>query len=142
MGAEFPADLHYEPEHHLWVRLIEGRARVGLDALGQAAMGDVVYIQFDAGVQAVRRGEALGTVEAAKMVSPLRAPLSGRIHRINPAVQHNPALVNRDPYGQGWLVEIEPADWAAEAAGLLHGPAVAAWAATETLRYRQQGWVE
>lgn len=138
-----PDDLYYDREHHLWVRFDDGRAAVGLDALGQAAMGDVVYIQLEPEGTQVSRGEPIGSVEAAKMVSPLYAPISGTVVQHNPAVRHNPSLVNTDPYGRGWLVELEPSRWDEEAAALIHGPArVARWLEEEVARYRSQGWID
>jgi glycine cleavage system H protein len=102
-----------------------------------------VYIQLEAEGTRVSRGDPIGSVEAAKMVSPLYAPISGTIARRNEAVLRNPALVNADPYGRGWLVELEPSHWEAEAAELIHGAdRVARWLEEEVARYREQGWIE
>ncbi len=138
-----PDDLYYDRENHLWVRVDDGRAVVGLDALGQASMGDVVYIQLEPEGTRVSRGDPIGSVEAAKMVSPLYAPISGTLVRHNEAVLRNPGLVNADPYGRGWLVELEPSRWQAEATALIHGAdRVARWLEEEVARYRSQGWID
>jgi len=137
----FPEDLFYDPDTHLWVRPVEEHARIGLDMLGAEAMGDLVYVQLEAPGKELRRGEPLGSVEAAKMVTSLRSPISGVVLRRNEEVLQNPARVNEDPYGEGWLVEIRPTHWAEETRILIHGGAVAEWAEREILRYREQGWI-
>jgi glycine cleavage system H protein len=104
-------------------------ATVGVDALGQEALGTVVYVQLGEAGGEVRRGAAIGSLEAEKMVRPVVAPVSGTVLEINDAVVAAPALLNRDPYGAGWLVRIRASRWSAERAELLHGDeAVAAWA--------------
>jgi len=126
----------------MWVRVNGDRATVGLDALGQASMGDVVYIQLEPEGTRVSYGDPIGSVEAAKMVSPLYAPISGTVVRRNEAVLRNPGLINADPYGRGWLVELEPSRWEVEAAELIHGAdQVARWLEEEVVRYREQGWI-
>lgn len=139
----FPGDLHYDRGSHLWVRRSGSRAILGLDALGQAAMGDVVYLLLEQPDTNVVRGQSIGSVEAAKMISPIHAPVSGRITRQNEAVLRNPTLINSDPYGNGWLLEIELSRWSEEEAELLNGAAhVEQWANLEIARYRNQGWIE
>jgi glycine cleavage system H protein len=102
----FPEDLYYHRETHYWVRPSGSAAVVGLDALAQAAMGDIVYITLKEAGHSVQAGERIGSVEAAKMVSFLVSPVSGRILRRNEDVLRTPSLVNTDPYGRGWLVEV------------------------------------
>jgi glycine cleavage system H protein len=82
-------------------------------------------------------------VEAAKMVSFLVSPVSGRILRRNEHVLRTPSLVNTDPYGRGWLVEVELTNWQEEATQLLHGAdPVRRWAEEEVARYRARGWID
>jgi glycine cleavage system H protein len=130
---EFPADRWYDPAEHLWVAPgMDGTLAVGVDALGAELLGEVVYVQLPAPGLAVVRGEAIGSLEAEKMVRPLLAPASGTVVEINEAVRAAPRLLNTDPYGAGWLVRLRAARWDAERAGLLHGDAaVAAWARAE-----------
>ena len=138
----FPPDLHYDRSTHIWVRNEGERVTIGLDALGLESLGDIAYISLQAVGIPVRRGEAIGSLEAAKMVGDLAAPVSGIIAARNEAVLREPGLVNRDPYRAGWLVQITPSDWARDSAGLVYGAQVTAWVAAEVERYRSQGWIE
>lgn len=138
-----PNDRWYDGEQHLWARPdpATGQLVVGLNALGLAALGDLAYITLRATGTTVRRGEPIGTLEAAKMTGDLFAPVSGTLVGGNPDVLRDPTLVNRDPYGAGWLFTLAPADWEGESAALIAGDALPAWIAAETERYRSQGWI-
>lgn len=139
----FPADRLYEREHHMWA-MYDAATRqviVGIDPLGLAALGDLAYVSLQAVGMPVGRGESIGVLEAAKMTGDLIAPVSGVLAGRNEAALHDPSIVNGDPYGQGWLVAITPADWAGESAGLIGGDDLPAWAAAEIERYREQGWI-
>ena len=138
----FPPDLYYDPSTHVWVRRAGDVATIGLDALGIESLGDMAYISLQAIGMAARRGESLGTREAAKMVGDLTAPVSGAILARNEEVLGDPGIINRDPYGAGWIVQITPSDWQGDSAELVHGEALAVWVAAEIARYRQQGWIE
>jgi glycine cleavage system H protein len=110
-GYTIDVDLLYDGERHLWMLVLgEGRCRVGMDPLGVETMGDVVqmYLQ-EPGVQ-LNRGDAFGTIEAAKFVGPLSMPISGTVLSNNAAVASDPGLIGKDPFGDGWLIEIEPRD--------------------------------
>ena len=102
----------------------------------------MAYISLQAIGIPTRRGESLGTMEAAKMVGDLTAPVSGAILARNEEVLGDPGIINRDPYGAGWIVQITPSNWQGDSAELVHGEALAAWIAAEIARYRQQGWIE
>jgi glycine cleavage system H protein len=135
-GMEFPDGLWYHPREHLWLRPEavgeEWLVTVGVDAAGQEALGEVVYIQLIEGGRTVARGDALGSLEAEKMVRPLLAPISGTVSEVNGAVLAAPRLLNRDPYGAGWLCRLRARDWEREREPLLHGEAaVAAWIQAE-----------
>jgi len=109
--AEVPDDLKYTAEHE-WVRVSEGNAavRIGITDYAQSALGDVVYVSLpDIGAQ-VGAGAAFGEVESTKSVSDLYAPLSGVVTARNEQLQETPELINSDPYGAGWIVELEPSD--------------------------------
>jgi len=109
--AEVPDDLLYTAEHE-WVRVSEGSAavRVGITDYAQSALGDVVYVSLpDIGAQ-VGAGAAFGEVESTKSVSDLYAPLAGVVTARNEQLQQTPELINSDPYGAGWIVELEPSD--------------------------------
>jgi glycine cleavage system H protein len=106
---EFPEDLRYSKEHE-WARR-EGKAvRVGITDFAQDAMGDVVYVDVpEVGTQ-VTGGKAFGEVESTKSVSDVYAPVSGTVLERNDALGDTPELVNSDPYGEGWMVLIDPSD--------------------------------
>jgi glycine cleavage system H protein len=135
-GYDFPGDLWYHPREHLWLRPEragdEWLITVGVDAVGQDALGEVVYVQLMEAGRAVTRGEAVGSLEAEKMVRPLLAPLSGTLAEVNAALLAAPRLLNREPYGEGWLLRIRARDWEGERGDLLHGEArVGAWIGAE-----------
>ena len=106
---EFPQDLRYTKEHE-WVRVEDGRARVGITDFAQDALGDVVYADLPEVGTAVTAGEPFGEVESTKSVSDLYSPVSGSIAERNPMIDDRPELVNEQPYGDGWLVVVELAD--------------------------------
>jgi len=123
--VEFPEDLRYTKEHE-WVRPDGGLVIVGITDFAQDALGDVVYVDLPAVGATVTAGTALGEVESTKSVSDVFAPVSGTIAAVNPLVDERPELVNEQPYGEGWLIRIEPSDPAA-ADGLLTADAYRAF---------------
>lgn len=139
-----PPDRYYDKEHHMWAKFEPetGRVVVGIDALGLAALGDLAYISLSAIGLPVKRGESIGVLEAAKMTGDLIAPVSGVLVGRNEAAMRDPYLVNSDPYGEGWIVTIEPGDWKNESAALVSGQALPAWIEAEVVRYRAQGWLD
>jgi glycine cleavage system H protein len=103
-----PEDLRYTSDHE-WVAP-GSPVKVGITDFAQDALGDIVYVQLPDEGSTVEAGQSFGEVESTKSVSELYAPVSGTVVRRNEAVADNPELINSDPYGDGWLVEIEPAD--------------------------------
>jgi len=138
-----PDDRYYDSANHLWVRVdsTTGRVVIGIDTLGLQALGDLVYITLKDVGTPVKRGEAVGTFEAAKMTGDLIAPVSGILIGCNEKVLRDPLLVNRDPYDNGWIVSFDPTDWKKESTALISGDAIPAWVAAEVERYRMQGWI-
>ena len=114
---EYPAGLRYTAEHE-WVRTEGDTVRVGITAFAQEALGDVVYVSLPAVGDTVAAGDTCGEVESTKSVSDLYAPVSGEVTAVNPALDATPELVNSDPYGEGWMYELRPAD-AADVEALL-----------------------
>jgi glycine cleavage system H protein len=110
--SDIPSDLHYTAEHE-WVRRSgEDTVRVGITDFAQSALGDVVFVQLpDVGSQ-VSAGESFGEVESTKSVSDLFAPVSGTVSAVNGDLEGSPQLVNSDPYGAGWLVDVQVSDGA------------------------------
>jgi glycine cleavage system H protein len=106
---EYPKDLRYTTEHE-WVRVVDGRARVGITAYAQDALGDIVYVTLPDGGSTVSAGDPCGEVESTKSVSDLYAPLSGSVVGRNEALDGSPELVNTDPYGEGWMFEVALVD--------------------------------
>jgi glycine cleavage system H protein len=105
--SEIPADLRYTPEHE-WVRLTgDGTVRVGITDFAQSSLGDVVYVQLPDVGSEVTAGESFGEVESTKSVSDLFAPVTAKVIAVNGDLESNPQLVNSDPYGQGWLLELQ-----------------------------------
>jgi glycine cleavage system H protein len=141
---EFPDDRYYDAANHQWAKLeaTSGRVLVGIDSLGLEALGELAYISLQPTGEIVRRGESIGTLEAAKMTGDIFAPVSGALVARNEHVLRDPLLINADPYDEGWIVAIEPSDWEVELTELVHGPALPAWVEAEIERYRGQGWVD
>jgi glycine cleavage system H protein len=111
--SDIPPDLHYTAEHE-WVRRSgDDTVRVGITDFAQSALGDVVFVQLpDVGAD-VTAGESFGEVESTKSVSDLYAPISGKVSAVNSDLESSPELVNSDPYGAGWLLDVQVADTAA-----------------------------
>ncbi|MBI1959176.1 MAG: glycine cleavage system protein H [Candidatus Rokubacteria bacterium] len=137
-GHDFPEGLWYQAAEHLWLRPGEpdGSGRrlvtVGLDALGVLALGEVVYAELGERGLDVRAGQALGSLEAEKMVRPVLAPVSGTVVEVNDELQAAPRRLNTDPYGGGWLVRIAAGAWDLEATDFLRAPGdVEAWVRQE-----------
>ena len=104
--SNIPADLRYTAEHEWVQRTGEDTVRVGITDFAQESLGDVVYIQLpDVGTD-LTAGESFGEVESTKSVSDLYAPLSASVVAVNAELEAKPQLVNSDPYGQGWLLEL------------------------------------
>jgi glycine cleavage system H protein len=105
--SEIPADLSFTAEHEWVQRTGDGTVRVGITDYAQAALGDVVFVQLpDVGAE-LTAGESFGEVESTKSVSDLYAPLTAKVIAVNGDLEGNPQLVNSDPYGEGWLVELQ-----------------------------------
>lgn len=105
--SEIPADLYYTEEHEWVQRTGDDTVRVGITDYAQSALGDVVFVQLpDVGAE-VTAGESFGEVESTKSVSDLYAPVSAKVVAVNGDLEANPQLVNSDPYGEGWLVDLQ-----------------------------------
>ena len=106
----YPEDLKYTAEHE-WVKADgEGPVRVGITDFAQDALGDIVYVQLPDIGSTVRAGDACGELESTKSVSDLFAPVNGTVTAVNEALADQPDLVNSDPYGEGWLLDIDVED--------------------------------
>jgi len=104
-----PDDLYYTEDHE-WIRLDDGTATVGITDFAQSELGDIVFVEIDPAGSSFEQGDVFGTVEAVKTVSELYMPVSGTITAVNDELETAPETVNDDPYGDGWMVEIEIED--------------------------------
>jgi glycine cleavage system H protein len=118
-----PDELRYTSEHE-WIRPGQGPLRVGITDYAQDALGDIVYVTLPEPGTTVEAGRPLGEVESTKSVSEIYAPISGTVTARNDSLAEEPELINSDPYGQGWLIEIEPTG-AVDLDELLDAPAYA-----------------
>lgn len=108
--SDIPADLRYTAEHE-WVRRSgDDTVRVGITDFAQSALGDVVFVQLPDVGSEVTAGESFGEVESTKSVSDLFAPVSGTVSAVNGDLEGSPQLVNSDPYGDGWLLDVRVSD--------------------------------
>jgi glycine cleavage system H protein len=139
-GFGVALDRAYDPVGHFWVSVLPGdRVRIGMDALGVETSGTLAQLAFLPPGEALKRGEAFGSLEAAKFVGPLTSPLSGTVVATNEAVVADPSLVERDPYGEGWLIEVALTA-PSELGELISGAdAIPAWFASEVEDYRLKG---
>jgi glycine cleavage system H protein len=104
-----PEDLRYSKDHE-WARLEEGRVRVGITDYAQDALGDVVFIELPDVGTTVKVDESFSEVESTKSVSDVYAPVAGTVVEANAELADAPERINEDPYGEGWICVIEPAD--------------------------------
>ena len=107
-----PEKLLYTKDHE-WLRVEGETAYVGITDFAQSELGDIVFIEIETLGETIEKGEVFGTIEAVKTVSDMFMPVSGEILEVNPALDKTPDLVNKDPYGQGWMIKLKltnPAD--------------------------------
>ncbi|MGZ3447178.1 MAG: glycine cleavage system protein GcvH [Myxococcaceae bacterium] len=107
--ADNPKNLRYTKEHE-WARRDGGGVVVGVTAHAQEALGDVVYVELPKVGDTLTAGSPFGVVESTKAVSELFAPISGKVTKVNTALSDEPSSINSDPYGAGWIVEVEPSE--------------------------------
>lgn len=106
---KIPADLKYTRDHE-WIRVDGETAVVGITDFAQGELGDVVFVEIETEGEELNKGETFGTVEAVKTVSDLFMPVGGKVLEVNAALADEPELVNKDPYGKGWMIKIKVAD--------------------------------
>ena len=116
-----PAELKYTKEHE-WIRVEGEEAVVGITDYAQSQLGDIVFVECETVGYALEAGETFGTVEAVKTVSDLYLPVAGEVLEFNEELEGEPELVNKDPYGKGWIVKIKISD-ETELDGLLNADA-------------------
>ena len=104
--SNIPAELKYSNDHE-WCRVEGEFAYVGITDFAQSELGDIVFVDIQSEGETLAAGDIFGTIEAVKTVSDAFTPVSGEVVEVNPAIDADPALVNKDPYGEGWLVKIK-----------------------------------
>jgi glycine cleavage system H protein len=119
-----PEDLHYTSDHE-WVASGSPALKVGITDFAQDSLGDIVYVQLPEPGASVQAGQSFGEVESTKSVSEIYAPVTGTVSARNDRLADEPELINSDPYGAGWLVEITPGD-GTDLSGLLDAAAYTA----------------
>ena len=138
---EVRGNLYYDPATHLWIEDAGVFAVIGMSPLMQETSGSFVAIQFAAPGTSFQKNDSIGTVEAEKHVGPIKAPLSGKIRKVNEAVRNNPRLINEHPYDDGWLMEIELANPHELDAMITGEKNIREWFKTELKRFNDKGWI-
>jgi glycine cleavage system H protein len=100
-----PADLHYTSDHE-WIRITGNTALAGITDFAQGELGDIVFVEIETVGNHLEKGSTFGTIEAVKTVSDLFLPLSGTVLEMNEKINANPEMINKDPYGEGWLIKM------------------------------------
>jgi glycine cleavage system H protein len=122
-GCNLPEDLYYLIEKHVWVRRTSGDLlTIGINDVAQNLAGTIVACTPKKVGRTVPRGQSVATIESSKWVGPVPSPVSGVIAEVNESVRTNPGILNRDPYGAGWLVKLKPSNWEVEKGDLVTGP--------------------
>ncbi|HOM40745.1 MAG TPA: glycine cleavage system protein GcvH [Bacteroidales bacterium] len=104
-----PDNLKYTKDHE-WLRVEGEFGVVGITDFAQGELGDIVFVEIGTLGETLKKGEAFGTIEAVKTVSDIFMPVSGEVLEVNPEIESSPELVNKDPYGKGWMIRIKIAD--------------------------------
>jgi glycine cleavage system H protein len=104
-----PADLLYTKDHE-WLRIEGNTGYIGITDFAQGELGDVVFVEVETLGETLNKGDVFGTIEAVKTVSDMFMPVGGEILEVNPAIEESPDVVNKDPYGKGWMIKIRITD--------------------------------
>ena len=112
-----PEELKYTKEHE-WLKAEDGVVTIGITDYAQSELGDIVFVELPQVGNTVSQGEPFGTIEAVKTVADLFSPVSGEVSELNPKIEEDPAVMNKDPYGEGWMMKIKMSD-ASQADSLL-----------------------
>jgi len=131
-GYNLPDDLYYEPNHY-WVRNDGGVLLMGMTDFAQNMAGEIVFVKLPAEGKKLTAGKKCATLESGKWVGKVFAPVNGEIVESNPELETNPALINEDCYGRGWMYKIKP-DNVTDLENLIHGPEAADKWMTEEIR--------
>lgn len=120
-SCDIPEELYYLVEKHVWARHEDGLVTVGLTDVAQHLAKGIISVTPKAVGRKVAQGKSVATVESSKWVGPVPSPVDGEVAEVNEAAVADPGLVNRDPYGAGWIARIRAASWDPAGAGLVTG---------------------
>jgi len=128
--SKIPPDLKYSKTHE-WVRVEGGVAVVGITDHAQESLSDVVYVELPPVGTVLQAGDKFGVIESVKAASDLYSPVGGKVIAVNEALATSPELVNKDPYGEGWMIRLQPSNLEADLANLLDAAGYEALLASE-----------
>lgn len=121
-GCEIPEDLKYNVENNVWARQeSDGTVTIGMTSYAASLAGQIVSYTPKKVGKSVKKDKSCATVESGKWVGPAKSPVAGDVVEVNDAVAGKPGLINDDPYGEGWLVKIQPSDWDGDSSDLVTG---------------------
>ena len=131
---DFPDDLYYH-EKYAWARAEEGnKVRVGMSDIFQKEAGDVVYVDLPFQGDDVEQGETCGKIQSSKWIGKLISPISGAIVEVNEELENESTLINKDPYGDGWIMVIEPSNLEEDLKNLMQADGLDSWVEAEVKR--------
>ncbi|MGQ9629284.1 MAG: glycine cleavage system protein GcvH [bacterium] len=137
-GYNFPDDLYYHKEHS-WAKVEDdGTVRVGMNEFFCREAGDVVYIDLPFEGDEFKQGETCGKLQSSKWIGKLFAPISGEVVEVNQDLDSDSTLINKDPYGEGWILKIQPSNLDEELGNLMKGDAVKDWLKGEIERAERE----
>jgi len=136
-GYEMPDGLYYNEEHS-WAKVEGNKVKVGMTDFFQREAGDIVFVDLPEEGDEVSQGEVCGKIQSRKWIGKLVAPVSGEVSEINEDLEDDPTLINKDPYGQGWILVIEASDLDSELKNLMQGEAVAAFIEKEIKKAEEE----
>ncbi|MHB8347243.1 MAG: glycine cleavage system protein H [Acidiferrobacterales bacterium] len=123
-GCNIPDDLSYNVENNSWVRKdSDGTVTVGVTSYACSLAGEIVSYTPKKVGKSIEKDKSCATVESGKWVGPVKSPVAGEVVAVNDAVSAKPGLINRDPYGEGWVIRLKPANWDGDSAALQRGAA-------------------
>jgi len=136
-GYEFPDELYYHEEHS-WARVEDdGNVRVGMNAFFQESSGSIIYVDLPFEDDEVEQGEICGKIQSRKWIGNLCAPVSGTVIEINEELENDATLINSDPYGEGWILLIEPSNLDEDLTHLMQGDNLIEWIKGEIKKAEQ-----
>ncbi len=136
-GYNMPDELHYHKDH-AWARVEDdGNVTVGMNDMFQQNSGDIVYLDMPMEGDDVEQDETIGKVQSSKWIGKLISPVAGEVVELNEEVESDSAVINKDPYGEGWILKIKPSNLDEDLGSLMKGEAVEPWLKGEIERAKK-----